>query len=78
MKQFKQFEITTSPLNSDLISGLLWELDISGINEENEKIIVFANSDGSVNKSLICDQLEKDHQFQVPTMGQVELEFYLK
>ena len=39
MKHYKQFEITAAPLNIDLISGLLWELDITGINEEDDKLI---------------------------------------
>jgi ribosomal protein L11 methyltransferase len=59
MKHFKQFEVTASPLNIDLISGLLWELDITGINEEDDKIILFADAESEINKSIVEEQLNK-------------------
>ncbi len=59
MKHFKQFEITASPLNIDLISGLLWELDITGINEEDDKIILFADAESEINKSIVEEQMNK-------------------
>jgi ribosomal protein L11 methyltransferase len=59
MKHYKQFEITAAPLNIDLISGLLWELDITGINEEDDKLILFANAESEINKNSVEGQLNK-------------------
>ena len=59
MKHYKQFEITAAPLNIDLISGVLWELDITGINEEDDKLILFANAESEINKNSVEGQLNK-------------------
>jgi ribosomal protein L11 methyltransferase len=58
MKEFKQFEITTVPFNIDLVSGLLWELDITGVNEDYNKLLIFADSDSQVNIKSIKLKLE--------------------
>ncbi len=42
MKKFREFIIRTTPLNPDLLSGLLWELNISGLTEEDDFIKVFS------------------------------------
>ena len=59
MKHYKQFEITASPLNIDLISGLLWELDVTGINEEEDKLILFADAESKIDKLKVEEQLNK-------------------
>jgi ribosomal protein L11 methyltransferase len=43
MKKYKEFLITAEPFNSELISGVLWESNISGINEEVNCIKVFSD-----------------------------------
>jgi len=43
MKKYKEFLITAEPFNSDLLSGVLWESNISGINEEVNCIKVFSD-----------------------------------
>jgi ribosomal protein L11 methyltransferase len=43
MKKYKEFLITAEPFNSELISGILWESNISGINEEVNCIKVFTD-----------------------------------
>ena len=43
MKKYKEFLITAEPFNSELISGILWESNISGINEEVNCIKVFSD-----------------------------------
>ncbi|MBL1215385.1 MAG: 50S ribosomal protein L11 methyltransferase [Ignavibacteriae bacterium] len=58
MKEYKKFEITAIPFNIDLISGILWELDITGINEDYNKLLVFADSNSRVNANSINAQLE--------------------
>ncbi|NOX17753.1 MAG: 50S ribosomal protein L11 methyltransferase [Chlorobi bacterium] len=44
MKNFDKFEITASPFNPDLIGGVLWQLPILGITEEDDKLIVYSES----------------------------------
>jgi len=43
MKKYKEFLITAEPFNSELLSGVLWESNISGINEEVNCIKVFSD-----------------------------------
>jgi ribosomal protein L11 methyltransferase len=43
MKKYKEFLITAEPFNSELLSGVLWESNISGINEEVNCIKVFTD-----------------------------------
>jgi ribosomal protein L11 methyltransferase len=53
MKKYKEFLITAEPFNSELLSGVLWESNISGINEEVNCIKVFADD-----LSLTLDELK--------------------
>ena len=41
-KTYKEFHIRTNPFISEIISGLLWELSISGLTEESDFIKVFS------------------------------------
>ncbi|MFZ0456238.1 MAG: 50S ribosomal protein L11 methyltransferase [Ignavibacteriaceae bacterium] len=59
MKQYKEFEIKTTPFNPDILSGFLWELDISGINEEDDVLKIFTDENSSVTKEEIVIQLKK-------------------
>ncbi len=59
MKSFKEFTITAEPFIADIMSGLLWELDITGINEEVNCLKVFAAEESDVNVELISGQLNK-------------------
>jgi len=53
MKIFKEFIITIDPLNIELVSGLFWQLDIDGINESDNGLIVFADEQKKINRSEI-------------------------
>lgn len=55
MKTYKQFKIFTNPINVDLVSGLLWQLDIDGINETDSGLIVFVGS----SKNILRGDIEK-------------------
>lgn len=55
MKNYKEFKITTKPMNNELASGLLWQLDIDGINETDSGLIVFADT----TKDISRDDVEK-------------------
>ncbi len=50
MKTHKQFDISTTPFNSDIISGLLWQLDIEGITENEFSLTLYAGEDSDVSK----------------------------
>ncbi|MBS4036346.1 MAG: 50S ribosomal protein L11 methyltransferase [Ignavibacterium sp.] len=41
---YKEFLITADPYNADLLSGILWELDITGLSEEVNCLKVFSSS----------------------------------
>ncbi len=53
MKFFTQFRIAFQPINIDLVSGLLWQLDLDGINETDNGIIVFADSSKNISRNDI-------------------------
>ena len=50
MKNFKQFKVTTVPFIPDLVTGVLWELDITGIEEIENHLILFAEEKSDTNK----------------------------
>jgi ribosomal protein L11 methyltransferase len=55
-KSYKEYIITAEPFNAELISSILWELNIDGINEEVNCLKVFAQNE-SVTKKAIENQL---------------------
>lgn len=57
-KSYKEFLITAEPLNVEILSSVLWELNIDGISEEINCIKVFTH-DQSINESIIKDALEQ-------------------
>jgi ribosomal protein L11 methyltransferase len=46
MKKYKEFTITAEPFNSDILSSVLWEFDISGLNEDVNCMKVFTSNLG--------------------------------
>lgn len=59
MKNYKEFLITSEPFSPEILSSVLWELDITGITEEVNCIKVFAEEASNVNKEEILSQLQK-------------------
>ena len=57
-KTYKEFQIRTTPFITEIISGLLWELNISGLTEENDFIKVFS-SENELTKREIETFLKK-------------------
>jgi len=55
-KLFKEYIITAEPFNAEILSSILWELNIDGINEEVNCLKVFTQ-DESVTASLIENEL---------------------
>ena len=58
MKKYKEFIIKTSPFNTEILSGLMWELNISGLEEEESFIKIFS-ADDSLSKNGINIFLKK-------------------
>ncbi len=59
MKQFKDFLIRAEPFNPDLLSSILWELDITGIIEDDGFLHVYADEVSNLNQRLMERQLKK-------------------
>ncbi len=59
MKKYKEFLITAEPFIPDVICGILWDLNISGINEEEKYLRVYAGEDSDTSFEEIKKQLEK-------------------
>lgn len=59
MKTHKQFNISTVPYNVDILSGLLWQLDIEGINEDDNSLVVFSSLESGLTKFDIEELLNK-------------------
>mgnify|MGYP001560269018 CR=1 FL=1 len=59
MKTYKKFLITSEPSNNDLVSGLMWQLDIDGINETDNGIVVFADSSKNITRDDIGNILKE-------------------
>ena len=59
MKNYKVFTITSEPFLPDILSSLMWELEISGLTEEADSIKVFSGSGNAVNETKISDLLDK-------------------
>ena len=59
MKKYKEFIIKMEPFNTDPVSGVLWELDITGINEEENCLRIFAAPESKLTKNEIIQQLKK-------------------
>ena len=50
MKNYKEYIVSFTPFNSDLLSGAFWELNIEGINELDKSLILFASEESGVLK----------------------------
>ena len=57
MKTHKQFDISTIPFDPDVLSGLLWQLDIEGITENENSLSVYADEKSEVTVDQISNLL---------------------
>lgn len=62
MRKYKEFLITAEPFNTDLLSSILWELEITGINEDVNCLRVYAYPESNLNQDKISLQLKKLQQ----------------
>lgn len=58
MKTFIQYTISTTPRNDELISGMLWQFDLDGINESELGIKIFVDSSKPISEEEITSVLE--------------------
>ena len=58
MKTYKEFTITTKPFLPEIISGLLWQFNISGIVEEDDSFRVFADESSGIDADTISGKLK--------------------
>ncbi len=59
MENFKKFIIKSEPFNTELLSGILWELDILGIEEEDDFISVYCKQESQLTKEKVASTLSK-------------------
>lgn len=59
MKTHKVFTVASVPFNVDLLSGQLWNLDIEGLSETDNSIIVYASQTSSIKTDEIESELQK-------------------
>jgi len=52
MKSYREFIITTEPFNAEILSSILWELNIDGINEEVNCLKVFAQDENVTTQAI--------------------------
>ncbi len=58
MKKYLKYEISSTPFIPDILSGLLWQLNITGINEHEDSLSVFVTEDSGVNEMLLKKHLD--------------------
>lgn len=58
METFKEFTISSKPFLPEVLQGILWQLDISGIQEEDNYLKVFCEKAESVNQTVISKKLQ--------------------
>jgi len=59
MQNYKQFKISTEPFNIEILSSILWELKILGINEYDNYLDVFVDGKSEIDTKTIQDILTK-------------------
>ncbi len=59
LTNYKQFTIQSTPFLPELLSGLLWELEILGVTEDEDSIKVFIDENAPVDKNSISSLLNK-------------------
>jgi ribosomal protein L11 methyltransferase len=59
VKNYKEFTITAEPFNAEILSSVLWEMEISGINEEVNCLKVFGDIDSNINVDTISVYFKK-------------------
>ena len=59
MKKYTQFRVGKDPFNPELVSGLLWQFDLDGINETDNSLLLFADASKGISIDNIRGLLGK-------------------
>ena len=59
MKNYRQFIIHAEPLNVDLITGALWQLEILAIMKSDDYLAAFVYEDSEITKISIDEVFNK-------------------
>ncbi len=59
MKKFFVYKIFSQPFHSDLLSGVMWDFDITGLLEEDDHISIFMSGTSKTTEKQIGDGLKK-------------------
>lgn len=59
VKKFFQYKIFTRPFNAELLSGILWDFDITGLLEDDDHITIFISEKSGTSENRITDALKK-------------------
>ena len=59
MKTYKEIKITTVPFDVETVSGMLWQLDIDGINEFDEYITIFISENKTTSRQDVEEILQQ-------------------
>ena len=58
MQNYREFTITSTPFLPEVLQGILWELPISGMQEEDNFVKLFCEDSNSVRKEMIEEKLQ--------------------
>jgi len=59
MKTYKEIKITTVPFDVETVTGMLWQLDIDGVNEFDEYITVFISENKTTSREDVEEILQQ-------------------
>ncbi len=59
MKYYKEFVVSSEPFIPEIISSVLWQLEITGVSEEVNCIKVFAEGSSTLSSEDLSNELEK-------------------
>jgi len=59
MKNFFAYKIFCLPFDPDMISGLMWDFDITGLLEDDDHITIFISENSTTTEKQISDVLKK-------------------
>lgn len=59
MTNYKEFKITTKPFNNEVLSSVLWQLELLGINEFDDYLTIFTDENSEITIESISELLSK-------------------
>jgi ribosomal protein L11 methyltransferase len=74
MKNFFAYKIFCKPFDPDLLSGLMWDFDITGLLEEDDHITIFISEKSSTTEEQILAKLNRLQQDKLIESYRIEKE----